>query len=55
MGSIWGHTHHDVDTTIGETRLLSRQRGYAGAITFMPAVVEMTAPKPKDKSDVVFC
>jgi hypothetical protein len=42
---VFGHTHHDVDTRIGETRLLSRQRGYFGleesALEFKPAIVEL--------------
>jgi len=42
---VFGHTHHDVDMTIGETRLVSRQRGYVGieasASDFQPAIVEI--------------
>jgi predicted phosphodiesterase len=42
---VFGHTHHDVDQTIGETRLLSHQRGYigreAGSLEFRPAVIEL--------------
>jgi Icc-related predicted phosphoesterase len=42
---VFGHTHHDIDMRIGETRLLSRQRGYVGfeasALDFQPAIVEI--------------
>jgi Icc-related predicted phosphoesterase len=42
---VFGHTHYDVDMMIGETRLLSRLRGYVGleasALDFRPAIVEI--------------
>ena len=42
---VFGHTHFDVDEMIGETRMLSRQRGYIGqeigTVDFRPAVVEI--------------
>ena len=43
---IWGHTHHTMATQIGDTRLLSAQRGYIGheepaASAFQVAVEEI--------------
>lgn len=30
---VWGHTHHSVDQTIGKTRLISHQSGYATSLS----------------------
>ena len=42
---VFGHTHHDIDQTVGKTRVLSHQRGYVGHevdfLEFSPAVVEL--------------
>jgi predicted phosphodiesterase len=55
---VWGHTHHSMDVRIGETRLVSSQRGYVGvepgATAFRPAVVEIDTPKLTEESDAKF-
>lgn len=43
---IFGHTHHDIDVVIGDTRVVSRQLGYPGerkdfAISFKPETIEL--------------
>ncbi|WP_424363036.1 metallophosphoesterase [Methylocystis parvus] len=42
---IWGHTHWTMEAAIGQTKLLSSQRGYVciepGAESFVPTVVEL--------------
>lgn len=42
---VWGHTHYSVDTTLGDTRCVSAQRGYPGEYAepgrFRPAVIEV--------------
>ncbi len=47
---IYGHTHFENDRTIGETRVVSNQRGYVGieksAFGYKPKIVEIT-PKAR--------
>ena len=45
---IFGHTHHDIDVTIGNTRVVSSQLGYPGeryyqglADAFKPKIIEL--------------
>jgi predicted MPP superfamily phosphohydrolase len=42
---VCGHTHHNIDETVGGTRVLSRQRGYigreAGSLEFRPTIVDI--------------
>jgi hypothetical protein len=42
---VFGHTHHDIDATVGRTRVLSHQRGYVGheadSLEFRPAAIEL--------------
>jgi hypothetical protein len=44
---VFGHTHHDVDLAVGNTRVVSRQRGYVGAdpgpTAFRPKLVDLDA------------
>ncbi|OIQ90604.1 3',5'-cyclic adenosine monophosphate phosphodiesterase CpdA [mine drainage metagenome] len=41
---IYGHTHHDIDVRIGETRVVARQRGYWGqdnVTDFRPLLIDL--------------
>lgn len=38
---VFGHTHHDVDTTVGGARLLSSQRGYPNEKTWNVVYLEV--------------
>jgi len=45
LAMVWGHTHHSTTGVLGETRLVSAQRGYVnsepGAESFRPSVVDL--------------